>query len=165
MKFIERLLQVIKKPAAPWFDPVFGEMTFHMGSWVASTDFPHARGAVEVSVWGSDRPSTFQQNVFQKLLQGYVKLEPELEEALFNEFETTMNSEDTTATDDGFQAEELPENPGEVWKLFDPVSIDIYPEGYSPEYDCRIYYGFPLDIEHNRSVFLQNGKLVFVAPE
>jgi hypothetical protein len=166
MRFVDRILQMITRPAPSILDPVFGEMTWHLGSWVAYVSFPHAREPVEVSVWGKEVPSAFQQAVFQKLLQRYAEIEPSIEQALFDEFELALGSDDSMDVDDRYFADEYrPQSTGEVWRIAHPVSIDVYPAGFSPEYDCRIYYAFPVDREHNRSLFLWDGKLVLVAPE
>jgi len=166
MKFFNRILEIIRKPAQSISDPVFGEMTFHQGSWVAYVNFPHAREPVEVSVWGQEGPSEFQQAVWQKLTRDYDAFEPHIEKALFDEFETALESDNSMAINDHYLTDEyLLKNAGEVWKIAHPLSIDIYPASYSSDYDCRIYYAFLVDSEHNRSVFLRDGELFLVATE
>lgn len=166
MKFLKQISEWVRKPDQSISDPVFGEMTFCQGSWVAYVDFPHAREPVEVSIWGKEGPSGFQQAVWQKLTQDYDALEPHIEKALFEAFETALKSDNSMAINDHYlTGEYLLQNAGEVWKIAHPLSIDIYPASYSADYDCRIYYAFPIDSEHNRSVFLRNGKLILVAPE
>lgn len=129
-------------------------------------DFPQARELVEVSVWGAEEPSIYQQTVWQKLIQQFTEIAPLIEKALYEEFETVLNSNEMLDIDDLYLTDEYrPKNPTEIWKIAHPISIDIYPEGYSSEYDCRIYYAFPFDREHNRSVFLLGSKFVFVMPE
>jgi hypothetical protein len=166
MKFFRRNIQRSIKSSPGLINPTFGEMTLNRGSWVSYQDFPQARELVEVSVWGTEGPSIYQQAVWQKLIQQFTEIAPLIEEALFQEFVTVLNSADDLDVDDLYLTDEYrPMNPTEIWKIAHPVSIDIYPEGYSSEYDCRIYYAFPIDREHNRSVFLLGSKLVFVMPE
>ena len=166
MKFIKRISGWFRMPDPSISDPVFGEMTFYQGSWVAYVDFPHARAPVEVSVWGKEGPSEFQRVVWQKLTRDYDAFERHIEKALFDEFQTALKSGNSMAINDHYlTGEYLLKNAGEVWKIAHPLSIDIYPADYSSDYDCRIYYAFPVDSEHNRSVFLRHGELVLVAPE
>jgi hypothetical protein len=166
VKFFKRISEWNKKPDQSISDPVFGKMSFHRGSWVAYVNFPHAREPVEVSVWGKDGPSEYQQAVWQKLTRDYDALEPHIENALFNEYETALKSDESMAINDHYlTGEYLLKKAGEIWKIAQPLSIDIYPARYSTDYDCRVYFAFPVDSEHNRSVFLWDGKLVLVMPE
>ena len=139
-----------------------------MGSWVTGMDFPHARSLVEVMVWGTETegPSTDQQAVWRNLMQQYAEIDPFIEEALYDELEMVLNTGENLCIDDSYLSDEYrPNSPAEIWRIAHPVTIDIYRQGYSSEYDCRIYYAFPVDREHNRSAFLQESKLVLVMPE
>jgi hypothetical protein len=140
-------------------------MSLNRGSWVCYKDFPQARDLVEVSAWGITGPSIYQEAVWRKLMQQFTNIAPLIEKALYDEFEFFGTDDDLDIDDLYLTDKYRPKNPAEIWKIAHPVSIDIYPEGYSSEYDCRIYYAFPIDREHNRSVFLKESKLVFVLPE
>lgn len=165
MVSFRRIIQRFIKPSPSLINPTFGEMTLNRGSWVCAKNFPQARELVEVSVWGTKGPSIYQEAVWQKLIQQFTEIAPCIEIALYEEFEI-LNSDENLDIDDLYLTDEYrPANPTEIWKIAHPVSIDIYPEGYSSEFDCRIYYAFPIDREHNRSVFLLGSKLVYVMPE
>jgi hypothetical protein len=166
MESFHRIIQRFIRPSPSLINSTFGEMALHGGSWVSYKDFPQARELVEVSVWGTKGPSVYQQTVWQKLTQQFIELAPLIEKALYEELETVLNSDDNLDIDDLYLSDEYrPKGPTEIWKIACPISIDVYPEGYSSEYDCRIYYAFPVDREHNRSVFLKGSKLVLVMPE
>lgn len=166
MESFRRIIQSFIKSSPSLINSTFGEITLNRGSWVSYKDFPQARELVEVSVWGTKGPSIYQESVWRKLIQQFTEIAPLIEKALYKEFEAVLNLDDNLDIDDLYLTDEYrPNNPTEIWKIAHPVSVDIYPEGYSSEFDCRIYYAFPIDREHNRSVFLMGSKLVYVMPE
>jgi len=142
-------------------DPIFGEIELQQGAWFAASSFPRAEGPIEVSVWGEDKPTDAQRTVFAGLKERYEEIEPRIAQALFDEYRALSETEEC-ANDPTFPRLT---GPDDVWSISAAVSIDIYEEGYSSSYDSRLYYSFSVDIEHGRSIFLKDRRVVQVAVE